>query len=98
MMTPEQARHLINADSRSTHGPLTDCRVCELVKRRAWEMVHQIAGMTYEHGEQHIVIPGRLEHATWGVNPEEVRQLPGYGDHIHIVRRLVSEPEEVPSE
>lgn len=48
-LTPEQARHLINADSRSTHGPLTDCRFCELVKRHAWEMAHQIAGMTYEY-------------------------------------------------
>lgn len=51
-LTPEQARHLINADSRSTHGPLTDCRFCELVKRRAWEMVHQIANMTYEYAEE----------------------------------------------
>ncbi|CQD05071.1 hypothetical protein U2A4042170049 [Corynebacterium striatum] len=54
-----------------------------------------IWALTWEYGEQHSVIPGRLEHITWGVDPEEVRQLPGYGDYIRLFRRLVTQPEEV---
>lgn len=61
-------------------------------QRRSFET---IANLTWEYGEQHDVIPGGLGKITWGVDPEEVLQLPGYGDHIHLVRRLISQPEGV---
>ena len=87
-ITPEQARDLLGyGEDGIFEKPIG------MIAMIAVEATQTIAAMTYEYGEQHIVIPGRLEHTTWGVNPEEVRQLPGYGDHIHIVRRLVSTPE-----
>lgn len=102
MMTPEQARHLINADSRSTHGPLTDCRFCELVKRRAWEMAHQIADMHYEYAVQYQDFTGEWDYpesSPWKPTEEEARDeertLRLIGFVTRIVRRLVTQPEEV---
>lgn len=101
MMTPEQARHLINADSRSTHGPLTDCRFCESVKRHAWEMAHQIAGMTYEYAAQYQDFTGEWDYpesSPWRAAVEDARDeertLRLTGFTTRIIRRLVTQPEE----
>ena len=114
-MTPEEARCLIKADSGSTHGPQTDCHSCKAVKQHAWQMTHQIAGMTYEYGVQIYyptgarlyVRPGICtkypDCAWWTSKPSEAHAVADKtrekNTHpVRLVRRLVSQPEEVPSE
>lgn len=96
-MTPEQARHLINADSRSTHGPNTNCHACKAIKQHAWEMAHQIAGMTYEYAVQaRIQENGQWHQVTeWNDDPNPYK--PGYvaKHNERIFRRLVGPTEEV---
>lgn len=101
-MTPEQARHLLKADSGSTHGPHTDCRACKTVRQHAWSMTRQIAGMRYEYALQYRDINGEwdyTESSPWRTTTDEVReeertlQLTGFT--TRIVRRLVTQPEEV---
>lgn len=107
-MTPEEARRLVKMDSRSTHGPLTDCPSCELVKSHAWEMTQQIAGMTYEYGVQIgtrlYVRPGictkYLDRAWWTSKPSEahavaVKAREKNTHPVRLVLRLVSQPKEV---
>ena len=96
-MTPEEARCLIKADSGSTHGPKTECHSCKAVKQHAWQMTHQIAGMTYEYAVQvRIQENGHWHRVTeWnpGPNPYKPGHAPKHNERI--VRRLVSQPEEV---
>ncbi len=100
-MSPEQARRLVKMDSRSTHGPLTDCRFCELVKSHAWEMAHQIAGMTYEYAVQYLTPGGwKYSRKPWEIrwqDNEAVQHVRAHRDHpeqeTRIVRRHVGSPE-----
>lgn len=105
-MTPEQARRLLDTDSRSTHGPGTNCRTCEFMKLHTREMMHQIAGMTYEYAVQYLTPDGwAYSRESWDCRwqdneaVQEVRALRDHpGEETRIVRRLVSQPEEAPSE
>lgn len=95
-MTPEEARRLIKAHGGSTHGPGTDCPTCKAVKRNAWEMTQQIAGMTYEYAVQVREEHGQWHQVTeWNPNPNPYK--PGHAPkhNERLVRRLVSQPEEV---
>ncbi len=102
-MTPEEARRLVKMDSRSTHGPLTDCPSCELVKSHAWEMAHQIAGTTYEYAVQYKTPDGwKYSRESWDCRWQEseaVQHVRAHRDHpdeeTRIVRRLVSTPEAI---
>lgn len=89
-MTPEEARTLLD---RLKHAGNVDDPVYVEAADAIIPMLETIVGMTWEYGEQHSVIPGRWKAPTWGVNPDNVRQLPGYGEHIRLVRHLVSQPE-----
>lgn len=101
-MTPDQARNLLTTDSRSTHGPHTNCHNCKAIRQHAREMMHQIAGMRYEYAVQYQDINGEwdyVESSPWRAAAEDARdeertlQLTGFT--TRIIRRLVTQPEEV---
>lgn len=92
-MSPEEARRLVKMDSRSTHGPLTDCPFCELVKRRAWEMAHQIADMHYEYAAQYQTPDGwKYSRESWDCrwqDSEAVQEVRAHRDHPEQETRIV---------
>ena len=96
-MTPEEARCLIKADSGSTHGPQTDCHSCKAVKQHAWQMTHQIAGMTYEYGVQVRLEENGQWHQVTEWNPDPNPYKPGHAprNNERLVRRLVGPTETV---
>lgn len=113
-ITPEEARHLLNADSRSTHGPGTNCHTCKAIRQHAREMMHQIAGMTYEYAAQvwspHLkrwlfMGSSRLQEsarrAHWHERPQtaECMAVENYPDQrVRVVARVYSQPVPVSEE
>ena len=104
-MTPEEARCLIKADSGSTHGPGTNCHTCKAVRQHAWEMTHQIANLEWEwrvestKGAAFASTPWTDEEEARDIFQKAKNGLTALGidpaGHVRLVRRLVSQPEEV---
>ena len=104
-MTPEEARRLIKADSGSTHGPGTNCHTCKAVRQNAWEMTQQTAGMRWEYrvestkGAEFASTPWTDEEEARDIVQKSRNALTALGidptGHVRLVRRLVSQPEEV---
>ena len=103
MMTPEEARSLIKADSGSTHGPQTYCHSCKAVKQHAWQMTHQIANLEWEWRTESTK-GAEFASSSWADEKEarDIFQKAKNGlttlgidpaGHVRLVRRLVSQPE-----
>lgn len=103
MMTPEEARRLLDSDSRSTHGPGTAYHACKAIRQHARQMAHQIADMHYEYVVLADGMMLYLDHQTkrgtirqhWGTYGEALNLAERFSSwKSQILRRLVSNPEE----
>ena len=96
-MTPEEARTLLD---RLKHAGNVDDPVYAEVDEAIIPMLETIAGMTYEYGVQARPRENGQWHQVTEWNPDPNPYKIGYGprNNERIVRRLVSQPEEVPSE
>ena len=95
-MTPEEARALLD---RLKHAGNVDDPVYAEVDEAIITMLETIAAMTYEYAVQARHPNGQWHQVTeWNADPNPYKIGYGPRNNERLVRRLVSQPEEVPSE
>ena len=96
-MTPEEARSYLD---RLKHAGNVDDPVYAEAADAIIPMLETIAGMTYEYAVQaRLEENGQWHQVTeWSTDPNPFRPGKRLGREERIIRRLVSQPEEVPSE
>ena len=93
MMTPEEARTLLD---RLKHAGNVDDPVYAEAADAIIPMLETIAGMTYEYAVQARHPNGQWHQVTeWNADPNPYKIGYGPRNNERLVRRLVSQPEEV---